>query len=116
LRKYKELKKDQNHDLFNQVINLYELRKIVMTGGLLTWSNKKKNPTLKKLCSILVSINWEIFPLAMVHKIHRNNYHHNPLILKLNSDHLNLLKSLDMSCFGKMKRIFLKELRNHGCN
>jgi hypothetical protein len=36
-----------------------------MTGGLFTWSNNKKNPTLEKLDSILVSINWEIiFPLA----------------------------------------------------
>jgi hypothetical protein len=93
LRKNKELKKDKNNDLFNQVINFDELRKIAMTIGLFTWSNNTNNSTLEKLDSILVSINWEIiFPLAMVHKIRRNNSNHNPLILKLNNDHVEPIK------------------------
>jgi endonuclease/exonuclease/phosphatase family metal-dependent hydrolase len=63
-----------------------------MTGGLFTWSNNKK-PTLEKLDRVLVSRSWEnLFPLAMVHKISRNNSDHNPLIIKLNNEHANPIK------------------------
>ena len=35
--------------LFNSVIQFYELRELVMTGGLFTWSNNQEFPILEKL-------------------------------------------------------------------
>jgi hypothetical protein len=43
----KELRKTRRDDILNQVINLYDLREIVMTRGLFTWSNIHKNPNFK---------------------------------------------------------------------
>lgn len=40
---------------FNTSIHFYELREILKTGGLYTWSNNQENPTLEKLDRILVS-------------------------------------------------------------
>jgi hypothetical protein len=74
------------------VINLYELREIEMTNGLSNWSNNQKNSTLEKLDMVLVSRSWEnLFPLAMVQKIPRNNSDHNPSIMKLDNDHVKPL-------------------------
>lgn len=71
--------------LFNSLINSYELREIVMTGGLYTWSNNQEFPVLEKLDRILVSKEWEyIFPLAMVKKLSREVSDYNPLILCYN--------------------------------
>jgi hypothetical protein len=39
--KNKELKNSHN-DLFNSLINLYDLRKIVMVGEVCTWSNNRR--------------------------------------------------------------------------
>ena len=48
------------------LINFHELREIVMTGGLYTWSNNQENPILEKLDRILASKEWEdIFPNTM---------------------------------------------------
>jgi endonuclease/exonuclease/phosphatase family metal-dependent hydrolase len=67
---------------FNTLIHFYELREILMTGGLYTWSNNQENPTLKKLDRILVSKEWEdIFPDTLVTKLPREVSDHNPLIL-----------------------------------
>jgi len=53
--------------LFNSLIEFYELKEIVMTRGLYTWSNNQDDPTLEKLDRILVSRDWEdIFPTVMV--------------------------------------------------
>jgi hypothetical protein len=93
LEKNKDLKNNRNNDILNQVINLYELRELVMIGGLLTWSNNQKNPTLEKLDRLLVTKEWEtLFPLALVHKILRNRSDNNPLILKLNNEHVKQSK------------------------
>jgi hypothetical protein len=46
-------------DMFNSVINAYDLRQIYMFGGFFTWSNNQANPTLERLDSILVSKEWE---------------------------------------------------------
>jgi hypothetical protein len=42
--KNKDFNSNRHNDLFNLVINLYELRELVMTGGLYKWSNKHKIP------------------------------------------------------------------------
>jgi exonuclease III len=69
-------------DLFNTLISFHELREIIMTGGLFTWSNNQENPTLEKLDRILISKDWEdIFPHALVRKFPREISDHNPLIL-----------------------------------
>lgn len=68
--------------LFNALIQFYELREIVLTGGLYTWSNNQANPTMEKLDRILVRKDWEdIFPQAYVTRLTREVSDHNPLIL-----------------------------------
>lgn len=58
--------------LFNAFINFHELKEIVMTGGLFTWSNNQEDPLLEKLDRIIVSKDWEdFFPHAMVRKLPR---------------------------------------------
>jgi hypothetical protein len=58
------------------------LREILMTGGLYTWTNKQKTPTLEKLDRILMSPDWEtLFPLAFVKRLVRDQSDHNPLVL-----------------------------------
>jgi hypothetical protein len=53
-----------------------------MTGGIYTWSNNQKPPTLEKLDRFLMSREWEIiFPRAMVRKMQREMSDHNPLII-----------------------------------
>jgi hypothetical protein len=53
-----------------------------MTGGMYTWSNNQKPPTLEKLDKFLMSREWEdIFPRAVVRKMPREISDHNPLIL-----------------------------------
>jgi hypothetical protein len=42
-------------DIFNTLINFHELREIVMTGGLFTWSNNQDNPILEKLDRVLAT-------------------------------------------------------------
>jgi len=35
--------------LFNDLIRFYELRELIMAGGMFTWSNNQENPVLEKL-------------------------------------------------------------------
>jgi hypothetical protein len=68
--------------MFNTLINFHELREIVMTGDLFTWSNNQENLVLEKLDRVLASKEWEdIFPSAIVSKLPREISYHNPLIL-----------------------------------
>ena len=68
--------------LFNSLIHFYELRELVMNGGLFTWSNNQEKPTLKKLDRVLVTKDWEdLFPEALVSKLPREISHHNPLVV-----------------------------------
>lgn len=56
--------------LFNSLIQFYELRELVMSGGLFTWSNNQEYPTLEKLDRVLMTKEWEdLFPQAFVKKI-----------------------------------------------
>jgi hypothetical protein len=67
--------------VFNAIINTYELREFNMSGGQFTWSNNHANPTLEKLDRFLMNSEWEnLFPVT-VHKISRDIYDHNPIIL-----------------------------------
>jgi hypothetical protein len=53
--------------LFNSVIHFYELRELVMNGGLFTWSNNQDPPVLEKLDRILMTKEWEdIFPQTII--------------------------------------------------
>lgn len=61
--------------LFNSLINFHELREILMTGGLYTWSNNQEIPTLEKLDRILVTKEWEdIFPNVIVRKTSKGGF------------------------------------------
>ena len=58
--------------LFNSVIHFYELRELIMTGGLFTWSNNQDNLVMVKLDRILVNKEWEdLFPQANVKRLPR---------------------------------------------
>jgi endonuclease/exonuclease/phosphatase family metal-dependent hydrolase len=73
-------------DMFNTLINFHELREIVMTGGLFTWSNNQEILILEKLDSVLATKEWEdFFPNAIVKKLSRDISDHNPLILSMGS-------------------------------
>jgi exonuclease III len=53
-----------------------------MLGGMFTWSNDQKDPTLEKLDRILMSRGWEsLFPIAHVHKSPRGISDHCPLVM-----------------------------------
>jgi hypothetical protein len=55
--------------LFNSLIQFYELRELVMNGGLFTWSNNQDPPILEKLDRVLVNKEWEdCFPQVIVQK------------------------------------------------
>ncbi|CAN6252305.1 unnamed protein product [Urochloa humidicola] len=69
-------------DMFNWIINTYELRDLALNGGIYTWSNNHKDPTLEKLDRVLISEDWEdIFPLTHLRKFPRYISDHNPLLL-----------------------------------
>ena len=42
-------------DIFNWVINSYELRDLPLNGGAYTWSNNQRVPTLERLDRVLIS-------------------------------------------------------------
>lgn len=45
--------------VFNSIIHFFELRELIMNGGLYTWSNNQDSHILEKLDRILVSKSWE---------------------------------------------------------
>jgi hypothetical protein len=72
----------RHSDTFNNLIHFYELRELLMFGGLYTRSNNQDIPTLEKLDIILVFKEWEdLFPNTLVKKLPREVSDHNPLIL-----------------------------------
>jgi endonuclease/exonuclease/phosphatase family metal-dependent hydrolase len=91
IRYSKEKNKNFNNnrfsELFNWVINSYELRDVTLSGGLYTWSNNQINPTLERLDRVLMSLEWEIlFPLTNLRKKPRFLSDHNPLIICSDQD------------------------------
>jgi endonuclease/exonuclease/phosphatase family metal-dependent hydrolase len=84
-------------DLFNWIINSYELREIEMSGEKYTWSNNQAEPTLEKLDRILVNNKWDAsFPLSTVRKIPRFVSDHNPLVLDTENEQVQKVKTF---CF-----------------
>lgn len=71
-------------DMFNQIINTYELRDIHLSGGKYTWSNNQSIPTLEKLDRVLMNKAWEThFPMTNIRKKPRIMSDHNPLTLSV---------------------------------
>jgi len=80
--KNKPFSPNKYSDLFNWMINTYELRDLNLNGGNYTWSNNQDFPTLERLDRILMSEDWEnLFPLSTLKKIPREFSDHNPLLL-----------------------------------
>jgi exonuclease III len=70
-------------DMFNWIINTYDLRDLPINGGRFTWSNNQCDPTLEKLDRVLINAEWEeVFPLTNLKKNPREMSDHNPLILR----------------------------------
>ena len=69
-------------EMFNYIINSFEMRDLTLNGGNFTWSNNQWDPTLERLDRVLMSEDWEqIFPLTNLRKIPRLMSDHNPLLL-----------------------------------
>jgi len=45
-------------DMFNLVINSYELRDLPLIGEKYAWSNNQQDPTIEKLDRILINFWW----------------------------------------------------------
>jgi hypothetical protein len=98
-------------DLFNWIINSYELREIDMSGGKYTWSNNQVDPTLEKLDRILVNNKWDArFPLSTVRKIPRFVSDHNPLVLDTEFDQVQKVKTFCFETFWIKHPDFLPKM------
>jgi len=53
--KNKSFHNNKHSDIFNSIINSFELRDLDISGGRFTWSNNQENPTLEKLDRILIN-------------------------------------------------------------
>ena len=63
------------------IIELLDLKEIVMSGHQYMWARPGDNPTYEKLDRILTSTEWENkFPLSMVEARDRNISDHTPLV------------------------------------
>lgn len=70
-------------DMFNWIINSFQLRDLPLIGGKFTWSNNQSEPTLERLDRVLISTEWEtLFPLTNLKKNPSIMSDHNPLILR----------------------------------
>ena len=80
--KNKTFHSNKHSNLFNFIINSFELRDLAINGGRFTWSNNQEDPILEKLDRVLISEEWETyFPLTTLRKIPRFMSDHNPLLL-----------------------------------
>jgi hypothetical protein len=57
------------------------LKEIQMSGRSFTWANNLANPTFEKLDQVLVTTEWEKFPLTTVHAFTRQVSDHTPLLI-----------------------------------
>ena len=60
-KKNKTFHGNKHSDMFNCIINSFELRDLALNGGRFTWSNQE-NPTLERLDRILMRIGKLISP------------------------------------------------------
>jgi hypothetical protein len=79
-------KNNTNYDarwpfLFNVIIDGLNLRELEMSGRKFTWANNLASPTFEKLDRIVVTTEWEKFPLATVRALTREISDHTPLLL-----------------------------------
>jgi hypothetical protein len=82
LEKNKPTVLPHSSEVLNTVIHSLSLREIHMKGGMYTWSNKQRNPNMEKLDRILMDGGWEqLFPLASIKKVVKDQSDHNLLIL-----------------------------------
>ena len=73
-------------NIFNQVIEVLDLKEIEMSGRQFTWVRHGDNPTQEKLDRVLVSTEWEEkFPLCTVEARNKGPSDHTPLILNTGS-------------------------------
>jgi exonuclease III len=80
--KNKSLRPNWWNDMFNYIVNTCDLREIDLSGEQFTWFNNQATPTLEKLDRFLMSKEWEmLFLLTTVHKLVREIFDHNPIIL-----------------------------------
>jgi len=79
-------------ELFNRIINMYELRDLALQEGKCTWSNNRADPTLGKLGRVFISEKCKI------KKIPRYVSDHNPIVY-----------SNDMKCWDPEEKITEEE-------
>ena len=85
--KNKKMATSQYVDRFNDIINTMCLREIFIEGGIYTWYNNQKHPTLEKLDRLVMSTDWkDLFPLVTVRKLVRDLSDHNSILLSTNSN------------------------------
>ena len=98
--------------MFNLIINSYALRDLTLNGGLYTWSNNHKDPTLEKLDRCLMSENWEsLFPLSNLTKIPRYLSDHNPLLLCTDQDKIKKNKTFSFENSWFKQEDFLPKIQ-----
>jgi hypothetical protein len=79
--KNKKFVNNRFSELFNRIINMYELRDLALHGGKCTRSNNRADLTLEKLDRVFISKNWELdFPLCNIKKIPRYVSDNNPIV------------------------------------
>jgi hypothetical protein len=83
--------------LFNAIIDGLNLKEIQMSGRKYTWSNNLANPTFEKLDRVLITMEWEKFPLTTVQALTREVLDHTPLLL--NSGESSLMATQPMFKF-----------------
>jgi len=72
-------------NIFNAVIESVDLKEIVMSGQQYTWAEPGDDPTYEKLDRVLVSTEWNFFPLSTLQSRDRSQSDHTPLILNSGS-------------------------------
>lgn len=110
--------KNQNYyhshhtDSFNSIINVFNLREIIMSGGKYTWTNCQEMPTLVKLDRVLMSPKWEdLFPLVAVRKLAKSLSDHNALLLTSGSASANKPKGFRFELSWLQNEDFLPKLQ-----
>ena len=78
-------------NIFNQVIEVLDLKEIEMSGRQFTWASYGDNPIFEKLDRVLVTTKWEEkFPISSVQSRDRGISDHTPIVLNTGaSTHMN---------------------------
>ena len=78
-------------NIFNQVIEVLDLKEIEMSGRQFTWASYGDNPIFEKLDRVLVTTEWEEkFSISSVQSRDRGIFDHTPIVLNTGaSAHMN---------------------------